>query len=60
MVWELYFDCITTQAAVPPQGENPEKLAINAATNATFKISDTNLYVPVVTLSNQDNNQLLQ
>ena len=28
--------------------------------NATFAISDTKLYVPVVTLSTQDNSKLLQ
>ena len=41
---------ITTQAA---QGNNP---LINAPTNATFKITDTKLYVPVVTLSTKDDN----
>ena len=29
-------------------------------TDATFKITDTKLYVPVVTLSNQDYNKLLE
>ena len=28
--------------------------------NVTFEITDTNLYVPVVTLSTQDNSKLLQ
>ena len=28
--------------------------------NATFEITDTKLYVPVVTLSTQDNSKLLQ
>ena len=28
--------------------------------NATFAISDTKIYVPVVTLSTQDNSKLLQ
>ena len=29
-------------------------------TGATFEITDTNLYVPSVTLSTQDNNKLLE
>ena len=41
---------ITTQAAVSGQGNNPGRPAINAPTNATFKITETKLYVPVVTL----------
>ena len=28
--------------------------------NATFEVNDTKLYVPVVTLSTQDNSKLLQ
>ena len=38
-----------------------EDCVISSATGATkFKITDTKLYVPVVTLSNQDNAKLLQ
>ena len=51
---------ITTQAAVPGQGNNPGRPAINAPTNATFKITDTKLYVPVVTLSTEDDNTFLE
>ena len=40
---------ITTQAARTAQGDNPARERIDAATNATFKITDTKLYVPVVT-----------
>ena len=32
---------IITQAARPAQGDNPERPAINAPTNAIFKITDT-------------------
>ena len=32
----------------------------NVISNSTFKITDTKLYVPVVTLSTQDNAKLLQ
>ena len=37
-------------------------IASNTATNqeATFAITDTKLYVPIVTLSTQDNSKLLQ
>ena len=41
---------ITTQTARAAQGDNPARTAINAPTNATFKIRDTKLYVLVVTL----------
>ena len=38
-----------------------EDCVISSETGATkFKITDTNLYVPVVTLSTQDNEKLLQ
>ena len=40
-------------------GDN-SALGINAPTNATFTITDKNLYVPVVTLSTQDDNKLLE
>ena len=33
---------------------------INDPTSAVFKIEDTKLYVPVVTLSAQDDNKLLE
>ena len=45
---------ITTQAARAAQGHNAARPAINAPTSATFKITDTKLYVPVVTLSTED------
>ena len=57
-------NCVLTDIAihgtVPAQGVNPAGQAINAPTNATFAISDTKLYVPVVTLSTQDDNKLLE
>ena len=36
--------------AVAAQGGNPAVAEINNATGTTFKIKDTELYVPVVTL----------
>ena len=42
------------------QGDNPARPVINAPINAIFKITDTNLYVPVVTLSSKDDNNFLE
>ena len=51
---------ITTQAArnANPNADPPleARERINAPTNTTFKITDTKLYVPVVTLSIKDDN----
>ena len=35
-------------------------VAVNNSTNAIFKITGTKLYVPVVTLSTEDDNKLLE
>ena len=35
-------------------------VAVNNPINTTFKITDTKLYVPVVTLSTEDDNKLLE
>ena len=51
---------ITTQNAVAAQGNNPARPAINGPKNATFKITDTKCYVPIVTLSTQNDNKLLE
>ena len=50
---------ITTQAARAAQGYNPAKLAIKSPRNATFKLTGTKLYVPVVTLSAEDDKNFL-
>ena len=55
--------CITSKAtrdAVPAQGGNPAVAAVDNSTNATFKITDTKLYMPVVTLSTEDDNNFLE
>ena len=39
---------------------NPPVLEIRTPTGATLKITDTKLYVPVVTLSTEENNKLLE
>ena len=46
----------TTQAEVSAQKDNS---VINEPTNATLKINDTNLYIPVITLSIQDYKKLI-
>ena len=51
---------IKTQTARAAQGDNPARPAINAPINAIFKITDTKLYVPVVTLSTKDDNNFLE
>ena len=51
---------ITTQTVRAAQLDNPARPAINAPTNATFKIIDTKLYGPVVTLSTEDDNNFLE
>ena len=40
--------------------KNPQFSEINNPTNAIFKITDTKLYVPVVTLSTKDDNNFLR
>ena len=48
----------TTRDADPDA--DPAVAAVANTTNATFKITDTKLYVPVVTLSTEDDNKLFQ
>ena len=49
-----------TKDAVPAQGENSAVAAIDNPTNATFQITNTKLYVPVVTLSTENDKGILQ
>ena len=55
---------ITIQAArnANPNADPPVEARerIDAPTNAAFQITDTKLYVPVVTLPTQDDNKLLK
>ena len=39
---------------------NPTIAAVNNPTNATFKITDVKVYVPVVTLSTENDKTLLE
>ena len=59
MVYRSVLTDMATRATVPAQEGNPARSTINAPTDETFKITDTKLYIPVVTLSTQDDNKLL-
>ena len=60
MTWSE--NCVLTNVITRDANPNadPAIPAINAPTNATFKIRDGKLHVPVVTLSKQDDNKLLE
>ena len=49
-----------TRGAVPAQGGNTALTRVNNPANAIFKITDTKLYVPVVTSSTKDDNNFLE
>ena len=49
-------NCVLTSKAT--RDADPAVAAINNPTNATFKITDTKLYVPVVTLSTENDKRL--
>ena len=51
---------MTIHAAVPAQEDNPARAAINALTPPSFSVAGTKLYVPVIILSIEDDNELLQ
>ena len=50
---------IEIRLIIVAQGTNPEKRD-NSPTNATFDITDCKLFVPVVTLSTENDNKLLE
>ena len=54
--------CALTSKAAREANPNvdPPVETINAPTNATYKITDTKLYVPVLTLSAENDNKLLE
>ena len=54
-------NCVITSKATrdAESDANPAVTEINNPTGAIFKIKDTKLYVPVITLSTEDNNKLL-
>ena len=51
---------VKTQAAAAAQGDNPTRERIDAPTSATFKTTDGKLYVPVVTLSTENDKIVLK
>ena len=55
-------NCVLTSKATRDANYdvNPTIAAVNNPTNATFKITDTKLYVAVVTLSTKDDNNFLE
>ena len=55
-------NCVITRKATREANpdDNPAVIGINNPTGATFKIKDTKLYVPVVTLSTENDNKLLK
>ena len=53
-------NCVLTSKATRDANDDPLVLGINNSTNATFKITDTKLYVPIVTLSAENDNKLLE
>ena len=55
-------NCVITSKATRETDPNADPAVdeINIPTNATFKIKDTKLYVPVVTLSAENDNKLLE
>ena len=55
--WNCVLTNITAQTAAAAKGDNPARERIDAPTNATFKY--IKLYVPVVTLSTKNDNNLL-
>ena len=58
IVWKLCFDWYNSQVAVPAQENILARPVINARKSATFKVKDTKLFVPVVSLSTADDNKL--
>ena len=53
-------NCVLTSKATREASNNPLVLGINNPTNAVFKITDCKLHAPVVTLSAENNNKLLE
>ena len=51
-------NCVLTSKAT--RNASPEVVAINNPADATFKITDSKLYVLVVALSTQEDNKLLE
>ena len=59
MMWFKIFMLISEAIRVANYGANPVVYGIDNPENATFQIADTKLYVPVVTLSKENDKKLL-
>ena len=60
--FNLVWNCVLTSKAkrdAEPEA-NPAVAAVNNPMNSTFKTTDTKLHAPVVTLSTEDDNKLLE
>ena len=57
-----YANCVITKKVYRKADSDgdPAVAEINASKNAAFSISDTKLYVPLVTILTEDDNNLLQ
>ena len=53
-------NCVLTSKATRDANDDPLVLEINNSANATFKITNTKLYVPIVTLSAENDSKLLE
>ena len=60
LIWSE--NCVVTSKATgeADPDADPAVAGINNPTGASFKITDCKLYVPVVTLSAENNNKLLE
>ena len=56
----LILTCVITSKTTRNADHNPGVSEIGNPTNATFTIKDTKLYVPVVTLSTEHDDKLLE
>ena len=60
LTWSENFVITSKATRETDPDADPAIAEINNPTNATFKIKDTKLYVPVVTLSAENDNKLLE
>ena len=60
LIWSANYVLTNKATTEANPNANPVVVEINNPTDATFKIRDTKVYVPVVTLSTQDDNKLFE
>ena len=60
LTWSENFVLTSKATTEADPDADPAVAGINNPTNAVFKITDCKLYVPVVTLSAEDDNKLLE